>query len=365
MTAAKKTCFEGLKDNTMRTRFALLVLPVAFLVACGGNTAGGNPSSPNPASVSGSAGAGSNAATAGSNAPTSVQAPLPGPEVPPASSVAAPVPAAQMPTATGAFGEKPELKFPSSPPPSLQRQVLSEGDGAVVKTGDFLVVNYLGQVWGGDVFDNSYDRGKASSFPLRVGQGGVISGWVVGLSGVKVGSRVLVSLPPYDGYGAAGGANGAIKGTDTIVFVVDIKAAYPVNATAQTDIELLASPETMPKVTGALGAKPVIEMPANQPVPTSAEAAVLAKGTGEAIKLGDDLIVQYVASVIPTGEAAGSTWPDEQNPTSGPASVPVSAESVFAQLVGVPIGSRVEMVIPGAQGQSQPMAVVLDVIAKV
>jgi len=36
-------------------------------------------------------------------------------------------------------------------------------------------VNYLGQVWGGRVFDNSYDRGAPVRFPIGVGA--VIQGW--------------------------------------------------------------------------------------------------------------------------------------------------------------------------------------------
>ncbi len=55
-------------------------------------------------------------------------------------------------------------------------EVLKEGDGAEVKKGELLTANYLGQIWrDGKVFDNSYDRGAPSSFPIGVG--GVIAGW--------------------------------------------------------------------------------------------------------------------------------------------------------------------------------------------
>jgi peptidylprolyl isomerase len=43
--------------------------------------------------------------------------------------------------------------------------------------------------------------------------------------GQTVGSRVLLVVPPADGYGAAGSASVGIDGTDTLVFVVDILAA--------------------------------------------------------------------------------------------------------------------------------------------
>ena len=50
-------------------------------------------------------------------------------------------------------------------------------------------------------------------------------GWDVGLVGVPVGSRVMLSLPPADGYGSAGNTSAGITSTDTLVFVVDIVQA--------------------------------------------------------------------------------------------------------------------------------------------
>jgi peptidylprolyl isomerase len=48
---------------------------------------------------------------------------------------------------------------------------------------------------------------------------------VTGLFGQTVGSRVLLVIPPADGYGSAGAPQADINGTDTLVFVVDILAA--------------------------------------------------------------------------------------------------------------------------------------------
>ncbi len=128
---------------------------------------------------------------------------------------------AQLPEASGSFGEKPTLTFPDGPAPEeLEVVVLSRGDGALVEAGDDLVVHYLGQTWAGRVFDNSYDRGSSISFPIGVGA--VIGGWDQGLVGQQIGSRVLLSIPPHQGYGSRGMPQAGIKGTDTLVFVVDI-----------------------------------------------------------------------------------------------------------------------------------------------
>lgn len=127
----------------------------------------------------------------------------------------------EMPTVSGDFGRKPTLDFPDAAAPAeLQVTVLTQGDGEVVEAGDSVAVHYLGQTWGGKVFDNSYDRGQPLSFQLGVGM--VIRGWDDGLTGQRVGSRVLLSIPPELGYGARGVPQAGIKGGDTLVFVSDI-----------------------------------------------------------------------------------------------------------------------------------------------
>ncbi len=111
-----------------------------------------------------------------------------------------------------------------SPSKKLQSATLIQGDGATVEKGQLLVVNYLGQVYKGKKpFDESYSRGQPASFPI--GTGGVIPGWDKALVGAKLGSRLMLSIPPEEGYGKAGNKQAGIKGTDTLFFVVDLLAA--------------------------------------------------------------------------------------------------------------------------------------------
>ena len=84
-----------------------------------------------------------------------------------------------FPTVKGSYGTKPTLTFPSgTPSTSLQVKVLSEGKGPVVANGELMVADYLGQIWHGKVFDNSYDRKEPIATPIGVGQ--VIKGWDTG-----------------------------------------------------------------------------------------------------------------------------------------------------------------------------------------
>jgi FKBP-type peptidyl-prolyl cis-trans isomerase len=130
---------------------------------------------------------------------------------------------AKFPQVTpGAPGQAPTVKIPSgSAPKKLEVQTLIEGTGKAVAKGQTLVGQYDGVLWRtGKEFDSSYKHGAPAGFPIGVGQ--VIPGWDKALVGKKIGSRVLVIVPPKEGYGSTGSPQAGIKGTDTLVFVVDI-----------------------------------------------------------------------------------------------------------------------------------------------
>jgi peptidylprolyl isomerase len=113
-------------------------------------------------------------------------------------------------------------KAPKTPPTKLQVIPLIKGDGAVVAKGQTTVMNYLGSVYGSKaVFDKSYG---GTAFTTPIGESKVIKGWDQGLVGQTVGSRVLLVIPSDLAYGKAG--QGSIKPNQTLVFVVDILAAY-------------------------------------------------------------------------------------------------------------------------------------------
>jgi FKBP-type peptidyl-prolyl cis-trans isomerase len=141
-----------------------------------------------------------------------------------ASTTAGALPTVTPPAAGSTAG--PTIKIPAgtTAPKSLQVKTLIKGTGAVVKKGQDLAVQYTGVIWRtGKVFDSSWSR----NMPLTtvIGEGQVIKGWDTGLVGQTVGSRVLLVIPPADGYGSAGASQAGINGTDTLVFVVDILAA--------------------------------------------------------------------------------------------------------------------------------------------
>ncbi len=119
-----------------------------------------------------------------------------------------------------------ELDFSDAPakaPTEFEVITLIEGEGDEVKEGDPITVDYFGAVWGeGDKpFDESYSREPAS---FTLAEGSLIDGWVKGLAGVTVGSRVMLIIPSDLGYGDQGSGED-IPGGATLVFVVDVLGA--------------------------------------------------------------------------------------------------------------------------------------------
>jgi peptidylprolyl isomerase len=136
-------------------------------------------------------------------------------------------PVAGQPTVTLAADGKPTITIPSGvpAPTTLVAQPLIKGTGPVVQAGQTISAHYTGVIYdGGKQFDSSWDRGTPADFVI--GKGQVIPGWDEGLVGQTVGSQVLLVVPPDKGYGAQGQSSAGIKGTDTLVFVVDILDAY-------------------------------------------------------------------------------------------------------------------------------------------
>ncbi|MGL4173286.1 MAG: FKBP-type peptidyl-prolyl cis-trans isomerase [Actinomycetota bacterium] len=134
-----------------------------------------------------------------------------------------PVPAKTGLPAVKDNGDKaPTITMPSGKPPTKTVvQLLIKGKGKKLESGQTVSAAYVGALYGsGKVFDSSYKSGQLLEVPIGVG--GLVPGMDKNLVGQTVGSRVLLIIPPKDGYGSAGQPTAGIKGTDTLVFVVDI-----------------------------------------------------------------------------------------------------------------------------------------------
>jgi FKBP-type peptidyl-prolyl cis-trans isomerase FkpA len=98
------------------------------------------------------------------------------------------------------------------------------GTGKEAVSGSTAVVNYTGWLYDpmaemqrGAQFDSSVGR---SPFSFQVGGGQVITGWDVGVEGMKVGGKRTLIVPASMGYGSSGA--GPIPPNATLVFEVEL-----------------------------------------------------------------------------------------------------------------------------------------------
>lgn len=105
-------------------------------------------------------------------------------------------------------------------PPATELVVndLVVGTGAEAKVGSSVTVNYTGAFADGKIFDSSEGRGPAT---FTLAEGNVISGWVKGVAGMKVGGKRHLVIPGDLGYGPTG-YPGVIPPNATLVFEVEL-----------------------------------------------------------------------------------------------------------------------------------------------
>lgn len=116
---------------------------------------------------------------------------------------------------------RPEIDFPEGPAPAdlvIHDEIV--GDGVEAAPGMTVSAHYVGVAFStGEEFDASWNRGAPLDFRLGVGQ--VIVGWDRGISGMRVGGRRRLTIPPHLAYGDRG-AGRAIAPGETLIFVVDL-----------------------------------------------------------------------------------------------------------------------------------------------
>jgi FKBP-type peptidyl-prolyl cis-trans isomerase len=103
----------------------------------------------------------------------------------------------------------------------LQYWDIKVGLGPFAKDGDHVKVHYTGWFTSGKKFDSSVDANQPYEF--TIGKGEVIKGWDEGVTGMKVGGKRQLRIPPELAYGEAG-----------------FKTIIPPNATLIFDVQLLA-----------------------------------------------------------------------------------------------------------------------------
>jgi len=115
---------------------------------------------------------------------------------------------------------------PPPPPAAFSQTELVAGSGPQAAKGARVTVNYTGWLYDaskpeskGTKFDSSDDHGPIT-FTLGVGE--VIPGWDQGFTGMRVGGKRRLIIPPNLGYGAEGTPGGPIPPNAGLVFDMEL-----------------------------------------------------------------------------------------------------------------------------------------------
>lgn len=101
----------------------------------------------------------------------------------------------------------------------LKTETLVQGEGEEVKADSTINANYFG--WGADgqIFDSTNKDGTTTPIDFNLAQ--VIKGWTEGLTGVKIGSTVKLTIPADKAYGDVDTGTG--QPTGPLMFIVEVK----------------------------------------------------------------------------------------------------------------------------------------------
>jgi FKBP-type peptidyl-prolyl cis-trans isomerase len=264
-------------------------------------------------------------------------------------------------TAAGPFGQAPTVKIPARKAGgNLYVKTEVQGSGTPLGGADAFLSNYAVYIWSGNTHRLVLSTYKATP---QVLSGTLLPGLAQALNGKKMGSRVLAVLPPKYAYGSAGNSQVGVKGTDTLVFVVDMIQTFAGTASA-SGTHVSDGGGGLPTVTSAPGKAPTVKVPATAP-PGKLVVKTLIRGSGPPVAKGQEVVTQYVGLIWPpkagaqTGKVFDSSW-SRGVPIGLGIDVPSAPliSGMDAGLVGVPVGSRVMLVIPpkdgyGSSGNSQ------------
>src|ERR1700729_1435569 len=121
---------------------------------------------------------------------------------------------------SGGSNKPPKVTIPASKPGTkLNFNTAIKGTGSALVSGDVTLANVVLYRWTGTqhkLLDSTFTTGP-QLIPTSVGLPGLASA----LKGQHIGSRVVAVLPPKFGYGTSGNTNLGVKGTDTLVWVID------------------------------------------------------------------------------------------------------------------------------------------------
>jgi FKBP-type peptidyl-prolyl cis-trans isomerase len=263
----------------------------------------------------------------------------------------------------GSFNKPPKVTIPAQiPGKALAYSTAIKGAGSALVAGDVTLANVVLYKWSGakhSLLDSTFTSGP-QLIPTTIG----LPGLATALKGQHIGSRILAVLPPKYGYGTTGNSNLGVKGTDTLVWVIDLLQQFSPAASASGS-QTSKGGGKLPTVSAPAGVQPVVTVPKGSP-PSKLAVTTLIQGTGPKLAAGQTVVAQYVGVNWRTGKVFSASWPSSKQPQGEPFAFQLGGGVIAGWnqgLPGVRVGSRVMLVIPPALGYGpsggQPSAGIL------
>ena len=258
---------------------------------------------------------------------------------------------------TGDAGTAPTVNVPKGTTAKTeQRAVVTAGTGSKPKAGSTVIIGFAAyDATSGQPISAPYGYGdQKGQLQIQLGDSSKVPGLTHAFGCEPVGTRTVYAAPASVAFGNADNvtnnfSDGSVKATDTVVFVGDIlgQLAEKADGAAQT-------PQSgFPTVKLGKDGTPDVTIPKSDP-PTSTKIEVLKKGTGDTVKAGDTVTVQYQGTEWKSGKIFDQSWGTAHGGTfpSTPASFATTdvVKGFGDALVGQTVGSQVEVVIPPADG---------------
>ncbi|QNN52746.1 FKBP-type peptidyl-prolyl cis-trans isomerase [Nocardioides mesophilus] len=226
----------------------------------------------------------------------------------------------------------------------VKSEVLTTGDGDPVKANEVALLQlYIGNGTSGQKAVNTYDAGPPVQVTMSEGQ--LFQVLLDAVVGEPAGSRVAITAPASDVWGAQGAPQLKIGPDDTAVFVADIVSVPPTEVLDGPEGKQLEPPADAPTVIEKDGAVTGFDWStAPEKAPQKLTVIPLIEGEGPPARAGSMVTFDYFGSVY------GSKKPFDESYSREPAAFGVGVGGLIPawdkSIPGLKRGSRVLIIAP-------------------
>lgn len=326
-----------MRSSRTRVVAAAALVPLALLTACGNDDDNSSSSGSGASGASASKASGASGASGSSSSSTATPSTVPASQVSSINNV----------KVKNADSSKPSVSLSKKPfhVNKTTTKVIKQGKGDTVGSKDIAYTDYVAMHGTtGKTMDSTFGKTPAA---FALGSQQTFPGLAKALKGKKVGTEMVVAVPPSEGFGGKGNSQLKVTNKDTLVFYVKVTDSAPILKTAKG--KKVTPPSDAPKVSlsDTPYAQAKITMPKGYKAPTKLKTNTLIQGDGPTVKAGQTILASYTGVLASNGKVFDASAKQKQ-----PASFQIGSGQVIKAwdqaLVGKKAGSRVLIQAPAS-----------------